>query len=139
MRQAGLAARGAEVVRLNTYSTLPVAALPADALAAARGAEVVAFASPSAVKAWVALAGDGARGAAAACIGAPRPAAGPPAARGAAVAVADALALACMMMPAQGGPGLQAVSVCAGGWRSLNRVLCVWQHPAGMSAWCLMS
>ena len=59
-------------MRLNTYSTLPVAALPADALAAARGAEVVAFASPSAVKAWVALAGDGARGVAAACIGAPQ-------------------------------------------------------------------
>ena len=68
--QAGLAARGAEVVRLNTYSTLPVAELPPVALQQARRAEVVAFASPSAVKAWLELAGEGARAVAAACIGA---------------------------------------------------------------------
>ena len=71
--QAGLAARGAEVVRLNTYSTLPVAALPPAALQQARAAEVVAFASPSAVKAWLELAGEGARSVAAACIGAATP------------------------------------------------------------------
>ena len=74
--QAGLAARGAEVVRLNTYSTLPVAALPPAALRQARRADVVAFASPSAVKAWLELAGEGARDVAAACIGAALPGTG---------------------------------------------------------------
>lgn len=57
-------------MRLNTYSTLPVAALPPAALQQARRAEVVAFASPSAVKAWLELAGEGALSVAAACIGA---------------------------------------------------------------------
>ncbi|KAK9840769.1 hypothetical protein WJX81_003555 [Elliptochloris bilobata] len=67
--QAGLAERGADVVRLNTYSTLPVSSLAPAALEQARHARVVAFASPSAVKAWLKLAGDGARHCSAACIG----------------------------------------------------------------------
>jgi uroporphyrinogen-III synthase len=68
--QAGLAERGFEVVRLNTYDTLPVDSLPADVLATAQRADVVAFASPSAVKAWHKLAGPlGEKGPAIACIG----------------------------------------------------------------------
>lgn len=55
--QAGLAARGFDVLRLNTYDTLPVEALDPGALAAARRAAVVAVASPSAVRAWVCFAG----------------------------------------------------------------------------------
>ena len=53
--QDGLAARGFEVDRLNTYTTLPVprGELPAEAVAAARNASVVALASPSAAKAWL--------------------------------------------------------------------------------------
>lgn len=53
--QEGLAARGFEVDRLNTYTTLPVPRgdLPAEAVAAARRAAVVALASPSAAKAWL--------------------------------------------------------------------------------------
>ncbi len=58
------------MVRLNTYSTLPVAALPPAALERARAAQVIAFASPSAIKAWLELAGAGGRKVAAACIGA---------------------------------------------------------------------
>ena len=62
--QEGLAARGFEVDRLNTYTTLPVPRgdLPAAAVAAARRASVVALASPSAAKAWlevIAGGGDG--------------------------------------------------------------------------------
>ena len=48
--QAGLAARGFDVLRLNTYDTLPVTELPQPALAAAKRAAVVAVAPPSAVK-----------------------------------------------------------------------------------------
>lgn len=69
--QAGLTARGFTVERLNTYNTVPVEALPALELAAARGAKVWAFASPSAIKAWLACAGgQGATDVAIACIGA---------------------------------------------------------------------
>ena len=60
--QEGLSARGFEVDRLNTYTTLPVPRgdLPAGAVAAARRAAVVALASPSAVKAWLeVIAGSG--------------------------------------------------------------------------------
>ena len=54
----GLEARGATVVRLNTYSTERVASLdPAD-IARAVAADVVTFGSPSAVRAWVELCGD---------------------------------------------------------------------------------
>lgn len=68
--QGGLVRRGFEVRRLNTYDTLPVADLEPSMLDAARAAAVVAFASPSAVKAWVRLAGeDAAQATAAACIG----------------------------------------------------------------------
>jgi uroporphyrinogen-III synthase len=57
--QTGLAARGFAVTRLATYDTLPVPAgeLDTNALAAARAASVVALASPSAVRAWVAAVG----------------------------------------------------------------------------------
>jgi uroporphyrinogen-III synthase len=68
--QSGLAERGFEVVRLNTYDTLPVDSLPADVLGTAQRADVVAFASPSAVKAWHKLAGPlGEKVPAIACIG----------------------------------------------------------------------
>ena len=58
--QDGLASRGAEVCRLNTYTTLAVtpAALSSAARDAAARARVVAVASPSAVKAWLAVQGD---------------------------------------------------------------------------------
>lgn len=55
----GLAARGAAVTRLNTYSTEKVTSVADDLLARAVGADVVTFGSPSAVKAWVALSGLG--------------------------------------------------------------------------------
>ena len=67
-----LTARGFEVTRLNTYTTLaiPPADHPPAALAAASAAPVVALASPSAAKAWAGAVGSGAVGrAAAACIG----------------------------------------------------------------------
>ena len=55
--QEGLEQRGFTVRRLNTYNTVPVESLsPAD-LDAARSASVAAFASPSAVKSWLALVG----------------------------------------------------------------------------------
>ena len=46
------------VERLNTYNTVPVQSLPAADLAIAKAAQVVAFASPSAVKAWLECAGS---------------------------------------------------------------------------------
>jgi hypothetical protein len=69
--QEGLEQRGFTVSRLNTYNTVPVESLsPAD-LDAARSASVAAFASPSAVKSWLALVGDlNAVDVAIACIGA---------------------------------------------------------------------
>ena len=73
--QTGLAARdcGFSISRLNTYSTGNVTSLPADLLAAASAADIVTFASPSAVRAWADLvlpALQSAGGApAAACIG----------------------------------------------------------------------
>jgi uroporphyrinogen-III synthase len=48
--QDGLAARGVEVVRLNTYTTRKVTSISADTLQLARQARVLAIASPSAVK-----------------------------------------------------------------------------------------
>jgi len=69
--EEGLRARGFSVTRLNTYTTLPVApsALDPTALAAALDAPVIALASPSAAKAWLAAAGVGAPRRAAAGIG----------------------------------------------------------------------
>ena len=57
--------------RLDTYNTVPVQhLLPAD-IEAARGASVAAFASPSALKSWVALVGgQDTADVAVACIGA---------------------------------------------------------------------
>lgn len=56
--QNGLAARGVEVVRLNTYTTRPVSSLDPDRLQEAKKARVLSIASPSAIKAWVQLAGS---------------------------------------------------------------------------------
>lgn len=67
--QEGLLARGFEVIRLNTYDTLPVKTLDPNALEQAKKAAVVAVASPSAVKAWVGFVGDAANDIAVACIG----------------------------------------------------------------------
>ena len=69
--QEGLEQRGFTVRRLNTYNTVPVESLsPAD-VGAARSASVAAFASPSAVKSWLALVGgQDAVDVAIACIGA---------------------------------------------------------------------
>ena len=59
--------------RLNTYNTVQVQSLPASDVAAAKQASVVAFASPSAVKAWLACVGDqDSADVAIACIGAYR-------------------------------------------------------------------
>ena len=68
----GLAARrcGFALTRLDTYTTVPAAELPAGAAGAAAAAACVTFASPSAVKAWCALLpGDVARAPPVACIG----------------------------------------------------------------------
>ncbi|KAI3956726.1 hypothetical protein MKW92_048377, partial [Papaver armeniacum] len=51
----GLTARGFEVTRLNTYSTVPVCDVDQMVLAQTLSAPVVAVASPSAVRAWVNL------------------------------------------------------------------------------------
>jgi uroporphyrinogen-III synthase len=48
--QDGLAARGVQVVRLNTYTTRQVTSISTDTLQLARQARVLAIASPSAVK-----------------------------------------------------------------------------------------
>jgi hypothetical protein len=70
LEQAGLSARGFVVRRLNTYNTVPVESLPQPALKAAKAAAVVAFASPSAVKAWMAcIGGQDVADVAIACIG----------------------------------------------------------------------
>mmetsp|Transcript_31382 Transcript_31382/g.46365 ORF Transcript_31382/g.46365 Transcript_31382/m.46365 type:complete len:133 (+) Transcript_31382:251-649(+) len=50
--QDGLEARGFTVTRLNTYDTIP-ATWNAHQTEMAKGANVVCFASPSAVKSWV--------------------------------------------------------------------------------------
>ncbi|CAD7700507.1 unnamed protein product [Ostreobium quekettii] len=68
--QEGLEARGFEVTRLDTYDTRPASQVDLGDLEAAVGADVVTFGSPSAVGAWVALAGEAGRaGPAFACIG----------------------------------------------------------------------
>ena len=55
--QEGLQHRDFTVRRLNTYNTVPVESLAAADVAAAREGSVAAFASPSAVKSWLALVG----------------------------------------------------------------------------------
>jgi len=68
--QQGLLARGLNVERLNTYDTLPVTSLAPEQLNVASTAQVVAVASPSAVRAWVGFVGeDSAARIAVACIG----------------------------------------------------------------------
>lgn len=68
--EEGLAARGFDVRRLNTYDTVP-AEWDVHAEAAAAGVSVAAFGSPSAVKTWASRLGVGkeGKGAVAACIG----------------------------------------------------------------------
>lgn len=51
--QEGLERRGFRVLRLNTYNTVTVKAVDAETLEEAKRAQVVAIASPSALKAWV--------------------------------------------------------------------------------------
>eukprot|EP00850_Spirogloea_muscicola_P004152 SM000017S02892 [mRNA] locus=s17:884584:887160:- [translate_table: standard] len=53
--EEGLTARGFDVTRLNTYSTSNNDQIDRDALRLAASAKVAAFASPTAVKAWVEL------------------------------------------------------------------------------------
>uniref|UniRef100_A0ACD5XCV6 Uncharacterized protein n=2 Tax=Avena sativa TaxID=4498 RepID=A0ACD5XCV6_AVESA len=53
--QNGLSARGFEVTRLNTYTTVPVQDVDPQILKLALSAPVVAVASPSALRAWVSL------------------------------------------------------------------------------------
>lgn len=48
--QSGLERRGFQVMRLNTYDTVPVTTLDGAALAAAKRAAVVTVGSPSAIK-----------------------------------------------------------------------------------------
>ena len=55
--QEGLAARGATVTRLDTYSTEKVTSVDETTLNLALTADVVTFGSPSAVKAWLAITG----------------------------------------------------------------------------------
>jgi uroporphyrinogen-III synthase len=64
----GLAALGWRVDRVDAYRTVAVP-VPPDALAAARDADAVVFASPSAVDSWLVATGGVARPALAACIG----------------------------------------------------------------------
>ena len=69
--QKGLEKRGFEVTRLNTYNTVPVK-FSEDQIKSAKEADVVSFASPSAVIAWLEnIGGDGdhAKRIPAACIG----------------------------------------------------------------------
>ena len=56
--QEGLEQRGFRVTRLNTYNTVTVQNLDPDRLDQAKSARVVAIASPSALKAWVAHVGQ---------------------------------------------------------------------------------
>ncbi|GMH42060.1 hypothetical protein BSKO_09979 [Bryopsis sp. KO-2023] len=68
--QDGLASRGFEVTRLNTYDTVPVESVADDDLRGALKADVVTFGSPSAVKAWRRVAGErSGNDVAVACIG----------------------------------------------------------------------
>ena len=50
--QSGLEERGAKVLRIHTYDTLPAKSLDPEHLKLACDASVVAIASPSAVKSW---------------------------------------------------------------------------------------
>jgi len=56
--QDGLEARGCIVTRLNTYNTVKVSEVPADLLKLAAASDVITIGSPSAVKAWVTIAGQ---------------------------------------------------------------------------------
>lgn len=56
--QGGLESRGCEVLRLNTYSTEKVQQVSELQLEEALACDVVAVASPSALKAWVSIAGE---------------------------------------------------------------------------------
>lgn len=60
--QEGLLSRGFDVLRLNTYDTVPVSSIEEGTLRRAREAAVVAVASPSALRAWVQFSGPEAAG-----------------------------------------------------------------------------
>lgn len=64
-----LKARDFQVTRMNTYDTLPVDSVPSQDLQEAIGADVVAFGSPSAIKAWKQVSGEIEKGMMVACIG----------------------------------------------------------------------
>ncbi|CAN8284434.1 unnamed protein product [Cochlearia groenlandica] len=53
--EEGLSSRGFEVVRLNTYTTVPVQSVDAILLQQALSASVLSVASPSAIRAWLSL------------------------------------------------------------------------------------
>lgn len=61
--------RGFKVTRLNTYDTRPAASVDPVALEAAKKADVITFASPSAIKAWMKIAGHQPASMNVACIG----------------------------------------------------------------------
>mmetsp|Transcript_25433 Transcript_25433/g.55287 ORF Transcript_25433/g.55287 Transcript_25433/m.55287 type:complete len:373 (-) Transcript_25433:473-1591(-) len=70
--QAGLESRGIQVVRLDTYTTRAVRSVSSDLLQQAAAADVVTFASPSTIKAWIQYGGEKTldpSGPKAACIG----------------------------------------------------------------------
>ncbi|XP_038715225.1 uroporphyrinogen-III synthase, chloroplastic isoform X2 [Tripterygium wilfordii] len=67
--EEGLSNRGFQVVRLNTYTTVPVHHVDQEVLEQALSAPVVAVASPSAVRAWVNLISESAWSNSVACIG----------------------------------------------------------------------
>ncbi|XP_027089873.1 uroporphyrinogen-III synthase, chloroplastic-like isoform X3 [Coffea arabica] len=68
--EEGLSERGFEVIRLNTYTTVPVDQVDQMVLRQALAAPVVAVASPSALRAWINLIPELERwGNAVACIG----------------------------------------------------------------------
>lgn len=67
--QSGLAARDCQLLRLNTYNTLPIRDLKPGQLEAVKAAQVLAIASPSAIDAWLELTGQQDDSLAIACIG----------------------------------------------------------------------
>jgi uroporphyrinogen-III synthase len=68
--QHGLASRGFDVQRLDTYDTVAVSSVSEEGLQQALACDVIAIASPSALKAWISIAGEAvAKRGVIACIG----------------------------------------------------------------------
>jgi len=67
--QDGLEARGFKVTRLNAYDTRPVSSVSTEALEQALEADCITVASPSALKAWLTIAGNHPSHMKVACIG----------------------------------------------------------------------